>query len=357
MPNRGRWGRLGMLSVAILACSPGGTEPSRARLAVDRPTLSLFHGRADTLTATAYDARGQVSDVPIRWTSAHPSVAVVDSLGVVVGYTPGRTTITASAPPLKATVDVTVLPDTGRPQIAAVELSSRTVDLSGGDAVLTVRIRARDIDSGIRSIEVAALHPTAPSNALLNHYCAVHRESGTDVDGAWVCTIALHHHAAPGTWRVAVSAYDWRPWPPNRDSTSVAFTVTNPRVDDTPPTLDELTFTQERITDATLGESRLMSVTAHDDESGVLTAEYVLDSDTTPGVYACGAERPARNVVPWQPVRTVSGTCPVPLVASDAPVYRTISLVRLTDARGNRRELNRDDLARAGIVTRIDIRR
>jgi len=357
MTGRGRWGRMVVLSVASLACTSGGTEPSRARLAVDRPTLSLFHGRADTLTATAHDARGQVSQVPIRWTSAHPNVAVVDSLGVVVGNSPGRTTITASAPPLTATVDVTVLPDTGRPQIAAVELSSRTVDLSGGDAVLVVRIRARDPDSGIRAIEVAALHPTTPSNVLLNHYCPVHRESGTAVDGVWLCTIALHHYAAPGTWRVAVSAYDWRPWPPNWDSTSVAFTVVNPRVDDTAPTLDELTFTQERVTHATLGESRLMSVTAHDDESGVLTAEYFLDSDATPGVYGCGAERPARSVFPWQPVRTVSGTCPVPLVESDAPVYRTISLVRLTDARGNRRELNRDGLARAGIVTRIDIRR
>jgi hypothetical protein len=357
MRDRARGRSLVVLSVAILACSPGGTEPSRARLAVDRPTLSLFHGRADTVKATAYDARGQVSDVPIRWTSAHPNVAVVDSLGVIVGNAPGRTTITASAPPLTATVEVTVLPDTGRPQIAAVELSSRTVDLSGGDAALVVRVRARDTDSGIRYIEVAALHPTAPSNVLLNHYCPVHRESGSATDGAWVCTIALHHHAAPGTWRVAVSAYDWRPWPPNWDSTSVAFTVINPRVDDTPPTLDELTFTQERITHASLGESRLMSVTAHDDGSGVLTAEYFLDSDSTPGVYGCGAERPARTVFPWQPVRTVSGTCPVPLVASDAPVYRSISLVRLTDARGNRRELNRDELARAGIVTRIDIRR
>jgi hypothetical protein len=212
-------------------------------------------------------------------------------------------------------------------------------------------------DSGIRAVEVAALHPTTPSNVLLNHYCPVQRESGTAADGAWVCTIALHHHAAPGTWRVAVSAYDWRPWPPNWDSTSVAFTVVNPRVDDTAPTLDELTFTQERVADAPGGESRLMSVTAHDDESGVLTVEYFLDSDTTPGVFGCGAERPARSVFPWQPMRTVSGTCPVPLVESDAPVYRTISLVRLTDARGNRRELNRDELARAGIVTRIDIRR
>lgn len=344
-------------ALTVVACGESGTAPSRARVVIDRATISMHEGRIDTATATAYDAAGRVITSPITWSSADRRVAWVDTTGEIHGVAPGRTTITATAGTLSGTAELTVLADSGRPQLGSPELSRQAIDLTGGDAALVVRVRARDLESGIHYLLVSMLPPTPSNNVRLRQYCAPTLESGTRADGTWSCTVALHHYTAPGTWRLTVTAYDWRPLFPNGDSTTVAVTVTNPRTDDTPPTLDDLTFTSQRVNEPPYGESRLISVTAHDDESGVLTIEYGLDSDTQPGVYGCGAERPFPPEFPWQPARTVTGTCPLPLVASSTPVYRTFSLVRLTDARGNVRTMTRDDLERAGFVTRIDIRK
>lgn len=340
-----------------VACSPVGTEPPRSRLVIDPGSVSLYQGRADTLNATAYDDRGQVIDTYIAWSTANRQIAAVDSQGIVVANTPGQTTLTATTGLLTSTIRVTVRADSGKPQLRAIELSTPTVDLIGGDAVLSVLVRARDLESGVRFLDLSAKPSFGASPWPLTQYCMMELESGDSADGAWRCTLRFHRYTAPGPWRVVVFVSDWRAPLPNVDSSSVGFIVSNPRTDDTPPTLTELTFTEERVTEPPHEESRIMVISATDNESGMLTAEFFLDSDSVPGIYGCGAERPRPHPFPWTPVASVSGRCPVPLVASATPVPRTVSLVRLTDARGNVRLVNTEELARGGFVTRIDVRK
>jgi hypothetical protein len=60
--------------------------------------------------ANVSDAAGHlVSDMPVRWTSTNPAVAIVDSTGSVTGVTPGRTSIIAAAGTNQATAQVTVV--------------------------------------------------------------------------------------------------------------------------------------------------------------------------------------------------------------------------------------------------------
>jgi hypothetical protein len=223
--------------------------------------------------------------------------------------------------------------------------------------VLTVRIRARDAESGIRELLVRAVRDTTVWRWQLDVYCVPTLESGTAADGTWRCALPFHRHSAPGAWRVQVRVADWTIPFSNVDSSAVRLTVINARPDLTLPTLTELTFTTARTNHPQLGEVRDMVISASDTESGMLTAEFYLDDESGPGVYGCGAERPRADASGWQPVRTISNRCPIALVTSQTPVLRTVSLVRLMDAHGNAREMNREALARAGFETVIDIRK
>jgi hypothetical protein len=82
-----------------------------AGLQVPDSMFRLPEGERGQAVGHVVDARGQeIAGLGVRWRSANPSIAVVDSLGNVSGVAPGRTTFTASYEGLAAQVPAEVYP-------------------------------------------------------------------------------------------------------------------------------------------------------------------------------------------------------------------------------------------------------
>jgi hypothetical protein len=105
--------------MATISVTVGG-KVARARVLVSQqPTAlkvtdSVFRvpeGERSRTAAHVVDARGQeIPGLVARWHSANPSIAVIDSLGNVVGISPGRTMFTAAYEGLAAQVPAEVYP-------------------------------------------------------------------------------------------------------------------------------------------------------------------------------------------------------------------------------------------------------
>ena len=142
---------------------------------LDKTSLSLAKGSAETLTATVSPA--DATDKTVRWSSDNPSVASVDQHGLVTAVNTGEATITAAAGDISATctisvfvpvtsvtlnpanltlmvgetatLEVSVLPDdatdkdvmwySSDPNVALVEVGSITA-VSFGEAVITAQV-------------------------------------------------------------------------------------------------------------------------------------------------------------------------------------------------------------------------
>ncbi|MGH7509369.1 MAG: Ig-like domain-containing protein [Gemmatimonadales bacterium] len=104
---------------AAITVTVGG-KVARARVIVDQVPVALRvsdstfrvpEGERGQMAAKVVDARGyEIPGLPVRWHSAHPSIAAVDSLGNVSGTAPGRTTFTAAHEGLVASVAAEVYP-------------------------------------------------------------------------------------------------------------------------------------------------------------------------------------------------------------------------------------------------------
>ena len=73
---------------------------------LDKTSLSLVKGSAETLTATVSPA--DATDKTVRWSSDNPSVASVDQHGLVTAVNTGEATITAAVGEISATCIVSV---------------------------------------------------------------------------------------------------------------------------------------------------------------------------------------------------------------------------------------------------------
>jgi hypothetical protein len=79
-------------------------------VAILQTPLAVIAGISDSLFATAYDAKGRPTSVPVRWSSADPAVATVGAVdGVLAGIGAGTTTITATAGTISASFPMTVV--------------------------------------------------------------------------------------------------------------------------------------------------------------------------------------------------------------------------------------------------------
>jgi hypothetical protein len=84
-------------------------KTSIAAVSIDPATLSLDAGQTRRISALAADSAGnEVEGVRFTWSSTDPSVAAVDSTGLVSAVAGGTTKITASLGSLEATSAVTV---------------------------------------------------------------------------------------------------------------------------------------------------------------------------------------------------------------------------------------------------------
>ncbi|MGM0650853.1 MAG: Ig-like domain-containing protein, partial [Bacteroidota bacterium] len=75
-------------------------------------STDLFKDETEQLTATAYNAEGEVNDVDFSWSSANTNIATVSSSGVITPERTGETTVSVSANGIRAHCEVLVNPDT-----------------------------------------------------------------------------------------------------------------------------------------------------------------------------------------------------------------------------------------------------
>ena len=102
-----------------------------AAIEIEQPN-TIVAGSAEKLTATARTENGNPrSDAKIKWTSDKPSVATVDSAGLVTGVAPGSATIKAASDDATAKVTVQVMRDAIR-RLAA---KPATTEARTGDVV------------------------------------------------------------------------------------------------------------------------------------------------------------------------------------------------------------------------------
>lgn len=148
--NSGRVRRLGLLRcvgalpavAVVLACGGDGPTPppSVATVEVSASSLSLTVGEVRTLTAQALDGKGnRLASETIRWESANPTVATVNSGGLVAAVGAGQTTVSANAGRVSASVSVSV----ALVRVARIVLSGTNDVLAGG----TTTFRAIPLDA------------------------------------------------------------------------------------------------------------------------------------------------------------------------------------------------------------------
>ena len=92
---------LSAAAVWVAACDDSGTDPSEipAEIRLSAQDTTIHVGETLDLVAYVLNDRGavlQVATPEIQWASSEPSVAQVDSVGVVTGIAPDTATILAS---------------------------------------------------------------------------------------------------------------------------------------------------------------------------------------------------------------------------------------------------------------------
>jgi hypothetical protein len=103
-----------------------------ARIEIEPVTKPLMVGGTIKLNATPRVSNGDPrNDVAINWTSATPSVAIVDAAGFVIGIAPGKATIRASAEGANNTVSVEVVAN----PVRALSIAPETSNIRTGDVV------------------------------------------------------------------------------------------------------------------------------------------------------------------------------------------------------------------------------
>ncbi len=123
--------------------------PAPTAVAVIPDTVALTAlGQTAQLAAEVRDQNGRVMEgVPVSWSSADTTVAVVDSAGLVTGIGGGATTIAATAGAVSGTAAVTVMRSVG-----SVVVSPAADTVAPGD---TLRLAAEAFDANGHLIEGA----------------------------------------------------------------------------------------------------------------------------------------------------------------------------------------------------------
>ena len=201
-------------AAAVVGCNSDALEHSAAPVASVRvapPAASVIVGATVTLTASAYDASGNVlAGRKVFWAVADPNFASVSATGVVTGRYVGTVPVAASVEGKSAVAQVEVLPvpvvavrvsppsrdltvgqtaqliaepldaqgnvlagrsvawSSGRPDVATVSATGLVAALSTGNAIITATVEGK---SGVGAITVApapvASVAVSPTSATL----------------------------------------------------------------------------------------------------------------------------------------------------------------------------------------------
>lgn len=148
-------GGLGLFAI-VAATEPVVPPPNvvPALVTVSPALSSVDEGDVIQLTATVFDADGNIIAVPVTWTTSDASVATVDQTGLVTGVAQGSVTISAQAGGqqgggsvnvTKKVASVTVKPSTASIVIGStVQLTAELKDADGNLVTRTVTWQSSD---------------------------------------------------------------------------------------------------------------------------------------------------------------------------------------------------------------------
>jgi Big-like domain-containing protein len=123
------------LGVVVLTAACGGvnttptTTSAPTLLTITPATALIIIGRSQTLSAFVVLADGSGHTIQAEWSIDRPTVATIESTGILTGVGPGIAVITAKASGRIATQSVRVLPNYD----AVWDGSARVVECTGGD--------------------------------------------------------------------------------------------------------------------------------------------------------------------------------------------------------------------------------
>lgn len=164
---------------AITGCKKDETEPVRvSEIKLNKTTLTLIIGQAETLTATVYPDNAE--NKTVTWSSSAKSVAAIDDKGRVSAVSEGTATITAACGGKTAACTVTVTP------VKAEKITLNKTELSlfvGKEDVLTAAIAPENVTDktvawnsdkpGIASVDDnGKVRAIAPGTAVITAACS-----------------------------------------------------------------------------------------------------------------------------------------------------------------------------------------
>ncbi|MBC7893805.1 MAG: Ig-like domain-containing protein [Cytophagaceae bacterium] len=172
----------GLGSALLSATSEGKTGSFNFRVlapiasvSISTPGDSVIGTTTLAATATVRDANNNLlTGRPIAWTTSHPSIATVNSSGLITGVSEGNATITATAEGRTASVLARVLPG-----IATLDLTPATDSLIGMGtlAITTTATSAGAVPIPGRTVTITSSNPAvataSPGSAVTNGSGAV----------------------------------------------------------------------------------------------------------------------------------------------------------------------------------------
>jgi len=175
--------RLALLSLCTLAfaLACGGDSsgpPAVASVDVSGPTSDVAVGGTLQLTATALDAKGTaLTGRPVTWTSVSPTIATVNSAGLVTGVAAGSTAITATIGGQTGSQTINVIP----PPVSTVSVTLAATTLRVGETTQGTAV-TRDANNNVlqgRATTWASSNPQIATVSNLGVVTAISPGSAT----------------------------------------------------------------------------------------------------------------------------------------------------------------------------------
>lgn len=152
-----------ILAAVLAACGDSQAPASRVERVVLTPAQrSIAVGQQATFTARATDGAERPVIVRFSWSSSDPTIASIDTAGVLTALRPGAVTVTATSEGRTGSAAVTVTPQV----VTSVAIDPATLSLAETET-RTVQVIARDADGRVVSDRAATFISRDPAVATV----------------------------------------------------------------------------------------------------------------------------------------------------------------------------------------------
>lgn len=220
--------------------------------------------------------------------------------------------------------------DTDRPVASAFAVTPTTVDTRNADARVTVRMRVRDVRSGVDRVRVSLQGPSGYGR--MSRWLS--RTSGTVHDGVWSASVPLRRClGVAGTWTADVRSYDRAGHSRlQRGPAGLSFRMLS--TDHQGPNL--------RVVDSEISPGQPVTLEFSEDVRGVSTSSVLVrrttypTADPLPGTWSCTTSSGGATDCATGPVRRAAFTAATPLGSGEYEIeLNPEHVLDVTDLAGN----------------------